>query len=76
MDDPCDTFLVLVEYRDGSLNLIASAREVSKMDVSAEGGTGCEEAEDEKERNRPPVFPGVGMPEVRGLPGVVAISSK
>ncbi len=36
MDDPYDTFLVFVEYRDGSLNLMASAKDVSKMEVSAE----------------------------------------
>ena len=58
------------------MNLIASARDVSSIELSAEGGTGWEEAEDEKERKRPPAFPGVGIPDVRGLPGVVAINTK
>jgi len=72
IDDPCDT--VRLEYRVGSLDFRASMRELSKIDWFACCGAGCDDAEEERERNRP-ILPGVGMPDVLGLPGVDAIDA-
>lgn len=60
------------ECRAGSFDFSASASALSASSESVIEGLGCEEVDEEKERSRPPEDgrPGVGMPDVRGFPGV------
>lgn len=60
------------EWRAGSFDCNASAKALLASLESIGKGLGCEEADEEKERSRPPEDgrPGVGMPDVRGRPGV------
>ena len=64
------------ECRAGSLAFSASARALSASPESLGSGTGCEEVDEEKERNLPPAEearPGVGMPEFLGRAGVAIL---
>ena len=64
-----------LECLDGSLALTASSKAFWISESETEGGRGgCDEVDEEKERRRPVgVLPGVGMPDVRGFIGVVAV---
>ena len=54
--------------------MTASANALSNASKSGRTGEVCADAEDDKERKRPALArPGVGIPDVRGFPGVVDI---